>query len=395
VGVSDEARDALAHSLQLKTLKQYNAYLARFEAFCSSVGLDDWRAADLPIVLDFLCSLTRGGVQRPGAVLDTAGAALKLAFVGSDLIDSEWVKRLKKGLVVQRTTRGRKVTQPIPAEPICAWLRGLPDNAQLSFVELRRKVAVLAAMVLIARPSDLTHIAFDSVRALRDGREMSISLLGFKNDYNRDGASLVVTACSEDKLCFIRAAGHLQRLLRARFHQPAALFIHEHKNRPLSAASIGRVLKEACVAAGIGDQFSGRNFRPGGATRGIEGGLPLDLVMHIGRWRDPATVYGHYVRSRRPESTTDVLMGVRSESALDATRDCRRSEGEVPSHCLSLRQTTQLARAEERRQSAHPTLPQYRAYRFLNRWALPALCVLHPSSHKIVSKRDSVWRDYT
>lgn len=29
--------------------------------------------------------------------------------------------------------------------------------------------------------------------------------------------------------------------------------------------------------------FSARNFRPGGATRGIEGGLPLDLIMHVGR----------------------------------------------------------------------------------------------------------------
>ena len=244
-------------------------------------------------------------------MLDTAVSALKAAFVHSDLMDSPWVSRLKKGLTSARTTRGRKVTQPIPAEPICSWLRGLPDNDLLSLTELRRKVAVLAAMVLIARPSDLTHILVDSLCVQRGGQEMSLNLLAFKNDYHRDGASLVVTACSEPKLCFIRACSALLQRLRTRFTRPAALFIQENVNKPLSAASIGRILKEGCSAAGIGDVFSGRNFRPGGATRGLAGGLPLDLVMHIGRWRDSSTVYGHYVRSEQPASTSDVLMGIR------------------------------------------------------------------------------------
>ena len=315
---SPEVLEALSCSLQPTTLKNYNAYLARFEQFCSQAGIVDWRDASLPVVLDFLCSVTRN-VERPASVLDGVISALKSAFVHSDLIDSPWVARLKKGLIASRTTRGRTVTQPIPAKPICTWLRGLPDNDHLSFVELRRKVAVLAAMVLIARPSDLMHIVVNSLHVQNGGQEMSVDLFGFKNDYHRDGASLMVTACSEPKLCFIRACSALLQRLRTFYSRPTALFVQEHANKPLTAASIGRILREACSAAGIGDAFSGRNFRPGGATRGLSGGLPLDLVMHIGRWRDPATVYGHYVRSERPSSTSDVLLGIRSGNTLDAT----------------------------------------------------------------------------
>ena len=64
------------------------------------------------------------------------------------------------------------------------------------------------------------------------------------------------------------------------------------------------------MAAEIGDRYSARNFRPGGATRGLSAGLPLDLVMHIGRWRDATTVYGHYLRSAATVNTTDALLGV-------------------------------------------------------------------------------------
>ena len=299
------------------TLKHYNGYLERFRAFALGRGFGDWRLASLPLILDFLCSLVTERVERPSSVLDMAIPALRLAFPGSDLMDSPWIPRLRKGLVTAHTARPRRVTEPIPAEPVCAWLRGLPDNDRLSLVELRRKVAVLAAMVLIARPSDLTRILPDSLVIRRDGAEMSVDLLAFKNDYQRDGSSLVVMACSEPRLCFIRAASALLARLRRAYSRPVALFLHEQRNEALLPASVGRILKEACTLAGIGDAFSGRNFRPGGATRGLAAGLPLDLVMHIGRWRDPSTVFGHYVRSAQPPGTSDALLGVRP--SLDAT----------------------------------------------------------------------------
>jgi hypothetical protein len=47
----------------------------------------------------------------------------------------------------------------------------------------------------------------------------------------------------------------------------------------------------------------------------MEGGLPLDLVMHIGRWKNMDTVYNHYLRSRRNNfNVTDVLLDVTAAS---------------------------------------------------------------------------------
>jgi hypothetical protein len=311
-------RLALARSLAPLTLKHYNNYLARFALFCSQKGLASWRSASTDVVLSFLVEVA-AHVGRPSATLDMVIPALRLAFSAAPVspLDSPLIARLRKGIVAG-TQVVRAVTEPLPVLQLAQWLRRLPDNAQLSGQQLRVKCAALAAVVLIARPSDLTHIAIDGLRFADDLSTMTLSLLGFKNDYHRDGAILSVQACSEPALCFIRASHVLLREVQRRWPRASHLFVSERDGKPLKPNSISRLLKEACVAAEMGDRYSARNFRPGGATRGLAAGLPLDLVMHIGRWRDANTVYGHYLRSAATVNTTDALLGV-DPRTLDVT----------------------------------------------------------------------------
>jgi len=311
-------RTALAKSLAPNTLKHYNGYLARFAAFCREEGLASWRDASTDHVLSFL-ALIASGVGRPGPTLDAAIPALRLAFAGARVspLDSHLLSRLRKGLVAD-TVRVRAVTEPLPVLPLVQWLRSLPDTPQLSSERLRVKCAALLAVVLIARPADLACITLDGIVISEDLSEMTISLLAFKNDYHRDGAVLRVQACSVPKLCLIRTVHRLVGVVRRRWPRASHLFVGDNNGKPLKPASISRLLKDACQAAGIGDRYTARNFRPGGATRGIAAGLPLDLVMHIGRWRDINTVYAHYLRSSPGANTTDALLGV-DPHALDAT----------------------------------------------------------------------------
>jgi hypothetical protein len=311
-------RAALAKSLARNTLKHYNGYLARFAAFCHELGLGSWRDASTDHVLSFLAALAEG-VGRPGPTLDAAIPALRLAFFAAQVspLDSPLVARLRKGLIAD-TLRVRAVTEPLPVLPLVRWLRTMPDTPHLSVQQLRVKCAALAAVVLIARPSDLTCVALDGIEFADDLSTMTVSLLAFKNDYHRDGAVLSVQACSEPKLCLVRAAHRLVREVRRRWPRASHLFVSDNDGKPLKAASVSRLLKSACEAAGMGERFSARNFRPGGATRGLAAGLPLDLVMHIGRWRDCNTVYDHYLRSSPGVNTTDALLGV-DPRALDAT----------------------------------------------------------------------------
>ena len=297
------------------TVTAYNNYLARFVTVCGKLGLRSWRDASTAHVLVFLWTIARG-LSRPSSSLDVAISALRLAFEAlptESPLDSPLISRMRKGLVASFTTRPRKPTEPLPVAPIRDWLRTLPANEALSVDALRMKCLTLAALVLIARPSDLCRIdapllEFDHPDRLQ---WVQVSLLGFKNDYHADGAILRVEACSEPALCFVRCCHRLWNLVRTRFPRSPSLFIDWASGCKLSPAQVGVILKEACRHANLPPVFSARNFRPGGATRGMEGGLPLDLVMHIGRWKNMDTVYNHYLRSRRNNfNVTDVLLDV-------------------------------------------------------------------------------------
>ena len=316
-------REALIASLGAASVKSYNGYLARFTKACTRMGLPSWREASTAHVLAFLCDLARG-LQRPSSTLDSAIAALRIAFADSQPspLDSPLIPRVRKGLVALFTARPRKVTPPLPVGPIRDWVRSLPPDDKLSYADLRLKCAALAALVLIARPSDLTRIDASRITFEGDLSAMRIDLLGFKNDYRRDGAELKVEASSEPQVCFLRSCKRLLELNRKRAPLVRHLFLDPVERRPLTAAEISALLKTACKAAGLDTAvFTARTFRPGGATRGIEGGLPLDLVMHIGRWRSVDTVYGHYLHSRRSVNVTDVLLGTSGSAGPGALDD--------------------------------------------------------------------------
>lgn len=303
---------ALVASLGAGTIKSYNGYLARFVKACEDMGLSSWRGASTDHILAFLCDLGKG-LQRPSASLDSAIAALRIAFEGTtpSPLESPLIPRVKKGVVALFTSRPRKSTPPLPVEPIRDWICSLPTNAELSYEALRMKCAALAALVLIARPSDLTRIDSSRIIFEEDLSSMRIDLLAFKNDYHRDGAELRVEASSDSRVCFVKACKRLLELNKRKAPQVQQLFLDPLRRQPLSAQQVSAILKAACKAAGLDTSvFTARTFRPGGATRGIEGGLPLDLVMHIGRWRSADTVYGHYLRSQRSVNVSDVLLGV-------------------------------------------------------------------------------------
>ena len=321
----DGVVDALSHSLADGTIKQYNGYLARFERACGSYGLASWQQATTGHVLAFLTEIARG-TNRPAGPLGGAIAALRIAFESvaangvANPLASPLIDRVKKGLVAALTTRPRRPTQPLPVEGIRRWVESLPPNESLPYDRLRMKCAVLAALVLIARPSDLTHIDAQQLAFEPDLSGVEVSLLKFKNDYHRDGAVLNIQACSDPRLCFVRACFRLLQLNEGRHRNCRSLFIDYNTGTPLGAGQIGTILKNACKLANLPAVFSGRNFRPGGANRGLQGGLPLDLVMHIGRWRNFNTVYNHYLLSDRPVNTTDVLVGLPSAAPPASTR---------------------------------------------------------------------------
>ena len=98
-----------------------------------------------------------------------------------------------------------------------------------------------AVLVLIARPSDLTHIDAQQLDFKPDLSGIEVSLLKFKNDYHRDGAILNVQACSVPHLCFVRACYRLVSLNEDRFPNCRSPFIDYDTGAPLKAGKKTRM----------------------------------------------------------------------------------------------------------------------------------------------------------
>lgn len=303
----------LAQALAPNTLRNYNAMFARFRAFCESSRLSDWRMATPGTVFRFLESITRS-VTRPRATLDVALAALGHAFrfASASPLSNPALSLLRSALQRSRTSRPLARTTPLPVEPIVQLFRKWPPNELLTLQQLRDKTLALWMIALIMRPSDAASVDADWVDISPDGSSAVVSLLAFKNDYQRDGARIELSAASDIRICPLAAFCELRsRLYGSSVPQRAPLFtsLGDTKSR-LSPSAISTICRDICSKAGLpSGAFSGRNFRAGGATRGLQAKIPLDVVMHVGRWRSSSTVQRHYVSRFKDFNVTDAILG--------------------------------------------------------------------------------------
>jgi len=215
---------------------------------------------------------------------------------------------------LQRSRTGRPLlrTAPVPVDPIVTLLRSWPANDSLQLSDLRAKTLALWMITLIMRPSDASSINADWITVSADGLSASVTLLGFKNDYQRDGATIELAAASDPLVCPIRAFLELRRRIYPDgVPQNAPLFtLLDGSLTRLKPASVSSICRDVCARAGLPEgAFSGRNFRPGGATRGMQSRVPLDVIMQIGRWRDASVVQRHYVSRARDSNVTDAILG--------------------------------------------------------------------------------------
>ena len=77
----------------------------------------------------------------------------------------------------------------------------------------------------------------------------------------------------------------------------------------ISAATVGQILHDCIVTAGLGGQgYTAKSFRPTAATRAVDNNCDPETAMHIGRWKSRSVFFEHYVSCKAPKEYTNFML---------------------------------------------------------------------------------------
>ncbi len=138
---------------------------------------------------------------------------------------------------------------------------------------------------------------------------VTIRLLGTKNDYQRDGQRVFLRPATDKIMCPVLAFQQYQETVKhcdTQGSRPVFLTLTQPV-RALSASGVAAVLNEALNLSGQG-QFSAKSFCPTGATLAVEAGVHPDTVRALGRWKNRECFEFHSVHSRPAKTVTDSIL---------------------------------------------------------------------------------------
>jgi hypothetical protein len=150
--------------------------------------------------------------------LKCASAAITYFFtaIGArNIMDDPDIQKLISALVKSGTHKPRCRSRVMPVEPFTKMFSSWEDSDRLSIADLRLNAICLLALCIMLRPSDVAPkgVLFDPEReecnplvfstdniSRQADSSLSISFLGIKNDYSREGFNVVIPPTSDKKL---------------------------------------------------------------------------------------------------------------------------------------------------------------------------------------------------
>ena len=254
-----------------------------------------------PTLASYLCDLASRS-ECPKGVLTTCLAPVSCMTQALKIPDpvTEDILKLSTALVKSCTSKLMQRSKVMPVEPFTELFLAWPGNWCLSLEDLRLKTITLLALSVMLRPSDVAPrskvfqknmesyenlvLTVNQIKFESDG-SVKITFFGIKNDYHRDGFEVVLHPLSVpcvDPVCALRC--YIDRTKYMRPEDNPLFIALKAPFKAISVKTVSCILDKAIDLAGLGGMgFSAKSYRPTGATRAIDAGLNLDVVMKVGR----------------------------------------------------------------------------------------------------------------
>ena len=235
-------------------------------------------SASIASILEFLTQEFKAGREyRSLNCYRSAISSTHLPVQGFAVGKHPLVCRLMKGTYNMRPPQP-KYTSLWEVKRVLLFLHQSGDNTKLSLKELTLKLAMLLALVLARRSSDLVHLSVQGVHELPQA--ISIPLSGLAKQSrpgHADQNSVINASFSEDPyLCPVACfKEYVAQTAALRIHNSPQLFIAVIKpHKPVLSCSIARWIKEVLRKSGVDvSQFSAHSTRGTSTSKAAAAGI--------------------------------------------------------------------------------------------------------------------------
>ena len=286
---SNSLSAVLAHEVAPNTLSNYRIQWRNFRDWADSNGVRPLPADPIQIAA-YLADRLERLAHKPGT-LRVAASAIAFAHKAAGLSDpcaSPEVKRTLRS-ATRKAGRFQKQAEALTADALAAICssarlprRGRGGQLERSWTaDARGKLDIALISVMrdaMLRVSEAAALTWEDISWESDGTGR-LMIRRSKTDAEGEGAVLFISAQTMYAL----------RQIHRRGYGTDHVF-------GLSQNQISRRIKQAALAAGLGDGFSGHSPRVGMARDLARAGIELPRLMNAGRWRTP-TMPAHYTRN--------------------------------------------------------------------------------------------------
>ena len=270
----------LGHEVSANTRKNYRSQWRRFRGWAGDRGVSALPADPVQVAAYLAERMERHG-HRP-ATLQTAAAAISFVHRARGLADPRDTEEVRATLrsAARKAGAAQRQAEGITEQELQAiratacrpriWRRGRTESADTAERRGRLDIAMISVMRdALLRVSEAAALLWENIEEEEDGTGRLL-IRRSKTDAEGEGAVAFLSAPTMESLGFIRGeASDGDRVFGLRPNRIA-----------------GRI-RQAALAAGLGEGYSGHSPRVGMARDLVRSGAELASLMTAGRWRSP------------------------------------------------------------------------------------------------------------
>ena len=288
---------------QMLTTTRPGGTWRKWEEWCTSHCVPTFSA--FSDILGFLAHHFEQGKQyRSLNCYRSALSSCHLPIKGFSVGQHPLVSRLLKGAFNLRPPQP-KYSSTWDVSTMLRYLLSLGPNDNLCLEKLTRKLAVLLALVLAHRASDLVRISLVGSTYTTEGVVLTCKGLAKTSKPGKITSSVIIAPFEESHgLCPVKCLQEYEAVTK-QFRVSSShtqLFLSTiQPHGPISSSTVARWLKKTLQEAGLDSHFSGHSTRGAAATTAALAGISTQEIMNRAGWSQENTFCRYYYHP--PESS--------------------------------------------------------------------------------------------
>ena len=281
------------------TTKQYQTYLAKWQAFCNEHKLDTF-APGIENAIEFLVSLYNSGLGY--SAINTARSALSTVLILQNrrkFGEHPLVCRYMRGILQLRPALP-KYSEIWDVNVVLTHLKTFAEAALLPIRDLTIKLNILLFLITGQREQTIHKLDINFIQAVPNGYRITIKDKLKSTRLGKHLAPLDLMEFPEEPSLSVTV--HLREYLKRTSSyrgENTQLFLSYIKRfKPVLKDTLSRWIKEILKAAGINtDKYSPHSTRAASTSKFRSKGLQIDEIMKTAGWSNAGTFVRFYKKT--------------------------------------------------------------------------------------------------